>query len=107
MCFCLITEGRTEQEKERLANLMAYGVDPNKRLLEETQRTPTPPREVDRFDECKYNQEKHIFEIEFAVFHSLSVVMEIEDRKKFLEEMTAIGRRKDYQQQIANEIAEV
>jgi hypothetical protein len=48
-----LTEVRTEQEKDRLAHLMAYGTDPIKMALRAAQRSPTPPpREVDRFDEC-------------------------------------------------------
>ena len=35
------------------------------------------------------------------------VVLEIEERKQFLDQMAAIGKRKDYQQVISNEIAEV
>jgi hypothetical protein len=48
-----LTEVRTEQEKDRLAHLMAYGTDPIKMALRAAQRSPTPPpRELDRFDEC-------------------------------------------------------
>lgn len=48
-------EARTEQEKDRLAHMMAYGTDPVKMALEAAQRSPTPPppRELDRFDECR------------------------------------------------------
>jgi hypothetical protein len=54
---CLIfffVEVRTEQEKDRLAHLMAYGTDPAKLALQAAQRSPTPPPppELDRFDEC-------------------------------------------------------
>jgi len=35
------------------------------------------------------------------------VVLEIEERKEFLEQMTALGKRKEYQQVISNEIADV
>ncbi len=48
-------EARTEQEKDRLAHLMAYGTDPTKMALRSAQRSQTPsppPRELDRFDEC-------------------------------------------------------
>jgi hypothetical protein len=47
-------EVRTEQEKDRLAHLMAYGTDPTKLALQAAQRSPTPPPppELDRFDEC-------------------------------------------------------
>ncbi|CAF3360512.1 unnamed protein product [Rotaria socialis] len=77
---------RTEQEKDRLAHLMAYGVDPAKMALQAAQRSPTPPpRELDRFDE---------------------LVLEVEERKQFLEQMTTLGKRKEYQQLISNEIAD-
>lgn len=35
------------------------------------------------------------------------MVLEIEERKHFLEQMTALGKRKEYQQIISNEIADV
>ncbi|CAF5193265.1 unnamed protein product, partial [Rotaria magnacalcarata] len=44
-----------------------------------------PPREIDRFDE---------------------LVLEIEQRKQFLEQMTSLGKRKEYQQVISNEISD-
>ena len=44
-------EIRTEQEKDRLANLMAYGTDPTKIPPKATKPSPRS-REVDRFDEC-------------------------------------------------------
>lgn len=48
-------EGRSEQEKDRLANMMAYGVDPNQLALQRDEPTPSPPPEIDRFDECEKN----------------------------------------------------
>ncbi|CAF1351555.1 unnamed protein product [Adineta steineri] len=78
-------KGRTEQEKDRLAHLMAYGTDPSKIVPKSGQRSPTPPRELDRFDE---------------------LVLEIEERKQFLEQMSTVGKRKEYQQVISNEIAD-
>jgi hypothetical protein len=50
----IFAEVRTEQEKDRLAHLMAYGTDPTKMALRAAQRSPTPPPppELDRFDEC-------------------------------------------------------
>jgi len=45
-----LSEVRTDQEKDRLAHMMAYGIDPAKIV----QREPSPPppcRELDRFDE--------------------------------------------------------
>ena len=44
-------ETRTDQEKDRLANLMAYGTDPMKTLYK-TVEYSSSPREIDRFDEC-------------------------------------------------------
>jgi hypothetical protein len=35
------------------------------------------------------------------------VVLEIEERKHFLDQMTLLGKRKEYQQVISNEIADV
>ena len=35
------------------------------------------------------------------------VVLEVEERKQFLDEMTVLGRRREYQQVISNEIADV
>lgn len=55
LCF-LFAEGRTDQEKDRLANLMAYGVDPTKIPAQGPERSPTPPRELDRFDECMWSR---------------------------------------------------
>jgi hypothetical protein len=46
-------EIRSEQEKDRLAHLMAYGTDPNKMPNKAAERSPTPPRQLDRFDECR------------------------------------------------------
>jgi hypothetical protein len=35
------------------------------------------------------------------------VVLEIEERKEFLNQMTVLGKRKEYQEIISNEIADV
>jgi hypothetical protein len=35
------------------------------------------------------------------------VVLEVEQRKNFLDQMTSLGKRKEYQQVISNEIADV
>jgi hypothetical protein len=35
------------------------------------------------------------------------VVLEVEQRKIFLDQMTSLGKRKEYQQVISNEIADV
>ena len=35
---------------------MAYGVDPTKIPAQGPERSPTPPRELDRFDECRWSR---------------------------------------------------
>ncbi len=35
------------------------------------------------------------------------MVLEVEERKHFLDQMTLLGKRKDYEQVILNEIADV
>lgn len=102
--FSLI-EVRTEQEKDRLAHLMAYGTDPTKMAFREAQRSPSPPppRELDRFDECMSKKKKPLF-LFYLIF---VVVQEVEERKQFLDQMTALGKRREYQQVITNEIADV
>ena len=35
------------------------------------------------------------------------MIQEIEERKQFLEQMTTLGKRREYQQVISNEIADV
>lgn len=98
-------EARTELEKDRLAHLMAYGTDPTKMALQAAQRSPTPPPppELDRFDECTFNQ---YFDLHFSR-NILLVVLEVEERKQFLDQMAALGKKKEYQQVISNEIADV
>ena len=61
--FFLSVEVRTEQEKDRLAHMMAYGTDPVQMALRAAQRSPTPPppRELDRFDECMRNDFSSFF----------------------------------------------
>jgi hypothetical protein len=40
---------------------MAYGTDPVQMALRAAERSPTPPpRELDRFDECKTEENKKI-----------------------------------------------
>lgn len=59
-----LSEVRSEQEKDRLAHMMAYGIDPAKMAYQAAQRTPSPPprRELDRFDECmRKEKEKSSF----------------------------------------------
>ncbi|CAF1088714.1 unnamed protein product [Adineta ricciae] len=79
------TKVRTDHEKDRLANLMAYGIDPSKMPCKPSDCSPSANREIDRFDE---------------------LVLEIEERKEFLEHMTALGKRREYQEVISNEIAD-
>jgi hypothetical protein len=38
---------------------------------------------------------------------NILVVLEIEERKQFLDQMTTLGKRREYQQVISNEIADV
>ncbi len=38
---------------------------------------------------------------------NILVVLEVEQRKIFLDQMTSLGKRKEYQQVISNEIADV
>lgn len=66
--FSLI-EVRTEQEKDRLAHLMAYGTDPTKMAFREAQRSPSPPppRELDRFDECMSKKQETLIFILFNI----------------------------------------
>ena len=99
-------EARGENEKERLGNLMAYGIDPNRIRVENIGSPPPIPKAIDRFDECNTR------EANFIVFKLISsslilVLIEIEERNEFLREMTILGKRKEYESQIKNEIAEV
>ena len=54
----------------------------------------------------------HVHEISLIVVVVLLclrilVVLEVEQRKTFLDQMTRLGKRKEYQQVISNEIADV
>ena len=40
-------------------------------------------------------------------FQSIVVILEVEQRKHFLDQMTALGKRKEYHELITNEIADV
>lgn len=104
--FFFFVEVRTEQEKDRLAHLMAYGTDPTKMALQEAQRSPSPPppRELDRFDECMLKKIAYLY---ISFYEIILVVQEVEERKLFLDQMTALGKRREYQQVISNEIADV
>ncbi len=48
----IFVEARTDAEKDRLANLMAYGIDPTKTTYPTSKSSLSPTREIDRFDEC-------------------------------------------------------
>ena len=82
---------------------MAYGTDPNKMPNKAAEQSPTPPRQLDRFEECR----RDIDPSSQIGRDSILVVEEIEERKQFLEQMTAIGKRREYQHVISNEIADV
>ncbi|MBN3311245.1 EVG1 protein, partial [Amia calva] len=72
-----------EKEKRRLQNLLATGCEePPPPPLP---APPAPPTERDRFQE---------------------VLDEIEERRSFLEEMTSLGRGKEYQPIISTEISQ-
>jgi len=46
--------------------------------------------------------------VDYTIFNKMIVVvLEIEERKQFLDQMTMLGKRKEYQQIISNEIADV
>jgi hypothetical protein len=52
--FCASAVTRSAREKEKLANIMAYGEDVEKIPISRVQkRLETPPPEPDRFEECK------------------------------------------------------
>jgi len=82
---------------------MAYGRDPMK-FVAQTTNSSSLPRQIDRFDECNFALDTRVKNMSFA--HHL-VVDEVEQRKKFLDQMTALGKRKDYQEVIMIEIADV
>uniref|UniRef100_F6VB34 Uncharacterized protein n=2 Tax=Ciona intestinalis TaxID=7719 RepID=F6VB34_CIOIN len=77
-----------DKEKERLSNIMAYGEDVKpksqlQKLAEERQKMKELPR-IDRFEE---------------------VEKEIEERKKFLEDMESAGQGSKYRPIIASQIS--
>ncbi|XP_025111674.1 UPF0193 protein EVG1 homolog [Pomacea canaliculata] len=77
---------RSAREKEKLANIMAYGEDvPNIPMERVRKRLESPPPEPDRFDELQ---------------------QEIEERQKFLSEMESLGRGEKYRNIIATEISQ-
>ncbi|KAI8797400.1 UPF0193 protein [Biomphalaria glabrata] len=78
---------RSVREKERLANIMAFGEDKPKvasrKVIVDMESPPPPP---DRFEELQN---------------------EIEDRQRFLQEMVAIGKGDKYRPIIATEISQL
>merc|ERR1719334_591902 len=79
---------RTDKDKEKFANLMAYGMDLDPTTKKARPRTPSPiPDEEnrDRFQE---------------------LVDEIHERKQFLDKMTALGKGKNYKTLIETEISQ-
>nr|KAG5713872.1 hypothetical protein BaRGS_024499 [Batillaria attramentaria] len=77
---------RSAREKEKLANIMAYGQDVDKVPLERVRkRLETPPPPPDRFDELQ---------------------QEIEERQKFLADMETLGQGDKYRTIIATEISQ-
>jgi len=79
---------RTDKDKEKFANLMAYGMDLDPTTNKARPRTPSPiPDEEnrDRFQE---------------------LIDEIHERKQFLNKMTALGKGKNYKTLIETEISQ-
>ncbi|XP_012943132.1 UPF0193 protein EVG1 [Aplysia californica] len=77
---------RSAREKEKLANIMAYGKDQPRIPMEKVKarlRTPSPL--PDRFDELQ---------------------SEIQERREFLQEMEALGKGEQYRSMIATEISQ-
>ena len=53
--YVYIAVTRSAREKEKLANMMAYGEDIEKIPMQRVRkRLETPPPDPDRFDECTY-----------------------------------------------------
>ncbi|XP_041363230.1 UPF0193 protein EVG1 homolog [Gigantopelta aegis] len=78
---------RSAREKEKLANIMAYGED-NPNVYKKKVRERVEPREeneTDRFEELQ---------------------KEIEDRREFMKKMVKLGKAKDYQHMIDTEISQ-
>ncbi|XP_065066282.1 UPF0193 protein EVG1 homolog [Rhopilema esculentum] len=75
----------TEKDKEKLQNIMAYGKDSPQHEKSKRPVAVEDEPEIDRFEE---------------------VMAEIEDRRKFLDEMEALGQGKKYRTIIATEISQ-
>jgi len=79
---------RTDKDKEKFANMMAYGMDLDPTATKARPRTPSPlppEEERDRFAE---------------------LADEIHERKEFLDKMIALGKGKDYKTLIQTEISQ-
>jgi len=80
---------RTEKDKEKLANMMAYGMDLDPTANSKARpRTPSPippEEERDRFQE---------------------LMDEIQERKQFLDKMTSLGKGNSYKTLIETEISQ-
>lgn len=50
---------------------------------------------------------KNLFVQWFEIVKNNLVVLEIEQRKQFIDQMNSLGKRKEYQQVISNEISDV
>nr|CDS26854.1 expressed protein [Hymenolepis microstoma] len=73
-----------DQEKNRLASILAFGEDLSKKKLQDSKETPSP--KLSRFDEL-FN--------------------ELQDRLSFLEEMRNLGKSSAYDNQIQSEISQI
>ncbi|KAK7112113.1 UPF0193 protein EVG1-like [Littorina saxatilis] len=77
---------RSAREKEKLANMMAYGEDIDRIPMQRVRkRLESPPPDPDRFEELQ---------------------AEIEERQKFLGDMEALGKGENYRQIITTEISQ-
>ncbi|KAK6171131.1 hypothetical protein SNE40_019387 [Patella caerulea] len=80
---------RSTREKEKLANIMAFGEDVDKSKKVKVKRVELPEEdevEIDRFDELK---------------------CEVEDRQNFLTDMIKLGRGKEFKTVIDTEISQL
>ena len=73
-------------EKQKLQNVMAFGVDTEPKPVHRASSTVAPEQEVDRFDE---------------------ILQEIGERKEFLNEMESLGQGQKFRNRIMTEISQV
>ncbi len=73
-------------EKQKLQNVMAFGVDTEPKPVHRVSSTMVPEQEVDRFDE---------------------ILQEIGERKEFLNEMESLGQGHKFRSRIMTEISQV